>query len=82
VGLLTWEQDSFAWADERDEQAKRYRGLRGGQSISINDPDVRGLLVKSEVALKQIECEARPVRLELSPPQVELALPVPKILAA
>ncbi|HUW40193.1 MAG TPA: Swt1 family HEPN domain-containing protein [Rectinemataceae bacterium] len=73
LGLLTWEQDSFAWADERDDTAQRYRGLRGGQSASTPDPDSPGLLVKSEVALKQIERESKPVRIELSPGRVELA---------
>ena len=38
-GLLTWEQDSFAYAESYDEAAKRYRGLRGGQNISISDGD-------------------------------------------
>ena len=29
VGLLTWENESFAYADSYDEDAKPYRGLRG-----------------------------------------------------
>ena len=41
---LTWDQDSFAY----DETAKRYRGLRGGQNVSVTDDDA-GLLVRSEV---------------------------------
>jgi hypothetical protein len=31
--LLTWERDSFAYAESYDESAKRYRGLRGGQNV-------------------------------------------------
>src|SRR5437762_3631342 len=34
IALLTWEQDSFAFADSFDESAARYRGLRGGQIVS------------------------------------------------
>ena len=72
LGLLTWEEDAFAWADERDDEAHRYRGLRIGQATSCSDPDSPGLLVKSEVALKQIERESKPVRVELNPDRVEL----------
>ena len=35
--LLTWEQDAFAYADSYDEAAGRYRGLRGGQNVSMLD---------------------------------------------
>src|SRR3989338_8975242 len=57
LGLLTWEKDSFAYADSFDEPAGRYRGLRGGQQVSIVDSDARGLLVKSEIARKQLDAE-------------------------
>jgi len=70
--LLTWEQDSFAWADERDEAAQRYRGLRCGTTSNTPDPSSAGLLVKSEIALKQLELETKPVRIELSPDRLEL----------
>lgn len=58
TGLLTWEKDSFAFADSFDEEAGRYRGLRCAQRVSLADADVPGLLVKSEVARKQMEAEA------------------------
>ncbi len=57
LGLFTWEKDSFAYADSFDEAAGRYRGLRGGQQVSIVDSDARGLLMKSEVARKQLDAE-------------------------
>jgi hypothetical protein len=60
LGLLTWEKDSFAYADSYDEAAGRYRGLRGGQHVSIVDSDARGLLVKSDVARKQLDEETPP----------------------
>jgi predicted AAA+ superfamily ATPase len=57
LGLLTWRQDSFAYADSFDEALRRYRGLRCGQVLNISEENVTGLLVKSEVALKQEEAE-------------------------
>jgi predicted AAA+ superfamily ATPase len=59
LGLLLWQQDSFAYADSFDEAAGRYRGLRGGQQV-IAGTDAAGLLVRSEVAQRQLEAEARP----------------------
>lgn len=56
--LLTWQQDSFAFADSFDESAGRYRGLRGGQGILAIDADSSGLLVKSEVARRQLDAES------------------------
>ncbi|MBI3249564.1 MAG: ATP-binding protein [Deltaproteobacteria bacterium] len=58
-GLLTWEQDSFAYAESYDEAAKRYRGLRGGQNVAISDSDA-GLLVRPEVARRQLNAEIIP----------------------
>ena len=55
ISLLTWQQEAFAFADSFDEAAGRYRGLRGGQQVSIADSDAPGLLVKPEVAKKQID---------------------------
>ena len=55
VTLLTWQQDSFAYADSFDDAAKRYRGLRFGQHISITDDSQCGLLVKPDAAQKQFQ---------------------------
>ena len=58
VGLLTWESDSFAFADSYDEGAHRYRGLRCGQQISV--ASVRaGLLVSPGVARAQLDTETK-----------------------
>ena len=57
VALLTWEHDAFAFADSFDDEAKRYRGLRGGQVVSLTDADSPGLLVKPDVARRQIDAE-------------------------
>ena len=57
VALLTWEQDSFAFADSLDEGAGRYRGLQSGQQVTLADAGAPGLLVKPAVARKQLEAE-------------------------
>ena len=57
LSLLTWPQDSFAYADSYDEGAGRYRGLRSGQNVSISDHSAPGLLVKPDLALRQIDAE-------------------------
>src|SRR5439155_24850293 len=57
VSLLTWEQDTFAFADNFDETAGRYRGLRGGQAIALADAGAPGLLVKPAVARRQLDAE-------------------------
>ncbi|PZN07653.1 MAG: AAA+ family ATPase, partial [Bacillota bacterium] len=57
VRMLTWVQDGFAYAESYDEAAGRYRGLRAGEGISL-DPDVpAGLLVRPEVAERQLKAE-------------------------
>jgi predicted AAA+ superfamily ATPase len=57
VALLTWQSDTFAHAESYDESASRYKGLRGGQVLSVAADDA-GLLVKPEVARRQMEAEA------------------------
>lgn len=59
IGLLTWEQDSFAYAESYDEAANRYRGVRHNQQISLAADD-SGLLVKPAVARKQLDAETKP----------------------
>ncbi len=56
LSLLTWEQDSFAYADSYDEEAERYRALRFGAPIAIADHDP-GLLVRPELARQQMDAE-------------------------
>jgi len=58
VELLTWEQDSFAFADNYDETSERYRGLRSCQGITLTDSHSPELLVRPEVARTQLDAEA------------------------
>jgi hypothetical protein len=57
VGLLTWEQDSFAFAESHDEAAGRYRGLQFGRQVAVAEGDARGVLVKAEAVRAQLEAE-------------------------
>jgi predicted AAA+ superfamily ATPase len=62
VSLLTWAKDGFGFADSYDDAAGRYRGLRGGQMVTLADAHAPGLVVKPEVAAKQMDAErATPV---------------------
>jgi hypothetical protein len=63
LALITWEKDAFAYAESFDEAEGRYRGLRGGWSIDHIDADSPGLIVKSDVARRQMDAE----RPEVSP---------------
>jgi hypothetical protein len=57
LGCLTWQKDTFAYADSYDDANGRYLGLRGGQNVFVSDDAPTGLLVKADVAWKQIEAE-------------------------
>jgi predicted AAA+ superfamily ATPase len=60
LGLLTWSQETFAYADSYDEALGRYRGLRAGQAVALSGDSPIGLLVRPEGALKQQEPEPAP----------------------
>ena len=57
---MTWQQDSFAYADSYDEKTCRYRGLMSGRSRRLADANAPGVLVKAEAALRQIEADKTP----------------------
>jgi hypothetical protein len=56
IALLTWQSDTFAYAESYDEGTGRYRGLRGGQVVSLS-AESTGLLVKPDLARQQMEAE-------------------------
>jgi hypothetical protein len=58
LGLLTWNKDSFAFAESYDETAGRYRGLRCGQMVAVSLDDPMSLLVKPEIAQKQTDVDS------------------------
>lgn len=55
LSLLTWQNDTFAYADSFDEALGRYRGLRAGTQLGLNGDG--GLLVKPEAARLQMAAE-------------------------
>jgi predicted AAA+ superfamily ATPase len=59
LGLLTWQKETFAFAESFDEATGRYLGLRGGQNVAVSEDSPFGLLVKPDIAWKQME-EDRP----------------------
>lgn len=56
VGLLTWQSETFAYAEGFDEQRNRYKGLRAGQSVRVL-VDGQSLLVKPDVAAAQLAAD-------------------------
>jgi predicted AAA+ superfamily ATPase len=58
VALLTWRSDTFGYSESYDEGTARYRGLRGGQMVSLS-VESAGLLVKPDVAQRQMEAETQ-----------------------
>ena len=57
LGLLTWDRETFAYADSYDDAEDRYCGLRHGQRMTVTDGST-GMLVKSEVASRQVAADA------------------------
>lgn len=66
IAMLTWQTDSFAYAESVDTTKKRYIALRCGQAYTVTMDD-RGYLVKPDVARAQLEQETA---LPPSPPPV------------
>ena len=50
-------KDSFTIAESFDEQNNRYRGMQPTRNITLNDPYSPSILVKPDVALRQIKSE-------------------------
>jgi len=66
VALLTWQTDTFAYAESFDEGAGRYRGLRGGQLVTVS-ADSSGMLVRPDVASTQMKAETVAAATDQSP---------------
>ena len=72
VNLLTWVDDSFGYADSYDEASKRYRGLGGGREVSVSDENSTALVVKGEIAYRQLKDE---VESPIGPPEPPVTPP-------
>lgn len=55
---MVW-QDAFGFADSYDETTGRYLGLRGGMLVNLSDAHSPALVVKPDVALKQMDAERK-----------------------
>jgi len=66
VGRLTWISETFGFADSWDDKKGFYLGLRGGQATFVSR-DSPGLLVKPEVAARQIDAQRPPDRPPVEP---------------
>src|SRR5262249_7090598 len=56
LGMLTWEDESFAYAERYDETSGRYQGLLFGQSRTVALDDY-GVLVTPAAARRQVEAD-------------------------
>ncbi len=68
AGLLLWMQESFAYADSYDEAAGRYRGLRAHDGGVLPGGVQSGLIVRPEIALRQMQAESAPPPEPVGPP--------------
>ena len=59
LGLLTWRDDAFGYAEGWDDQKGRYKGLRAAQAGRVV-LDAESLIVKPDVAAAQLEAERQP----------------------
>lgn len=57
INLLTWARESVAFADGYDGAAGRYQGLRARQMVTLLDSRASGVLVKPDVAMRQLDAE-------------------------
>lgn len=55
TSLLTWVDDAFAYADSYDEVTGRYRGLKVQRPLRTPGAELKGLLVRPDVAYAQIQ---------------------------
>ena len=67
VSSLTWQSETFAYAEGWDEQRKRYQGLKAGTSLRVIADD-RSLLVKPDVAAAQLAADRQAATVSTTSP--------------
>jgi predicted AAA+ superfamily ATPase len=70
LGLLTWAQDAFAYAERYDKETARYQGLVVSERMHITASD-GGLLVRPDVAQRQIQAESASPSVGVVGPRVQ-----------
>jgi hypothetical protein len=63
---LTWQTETFAYAEGFDEARRRYKGLRAGEVVRVL-LDGQSVLVKPEAALTQMRAEAQQTATKTTP---------------
>ncbi len=58
VATLTWELDTFAYAESFDEQSRRYPGLVAGSQVALSTDD-SGVIVVPSAAQSQLKQEVK-----------------------
>jgi predicted AAA+ superfamily ATPase len=56
LGLLTWEHETFAYAERFDADSGRYNGLRAGQTQRVTMDDM-SVVVRPEAARRQLDAD-------------------------
>lgn len=74
VALLTWEQDTFAYAERYDVDSARYGGLRTG---AVGGVIAAGLVVKPTQARQQLDAEEAAQCAVTPPPPPTSPVPLP-----
>jgi hypothetical protein len=60
LSLMSWDTDSFAFAESYDEKTKRYAGLKYCVPVDVPDDGLFGILVRPDAAQAQIATESKP----------------------
>ncbi|MBV9083803.1 MAG: hypothetical protein JOZ62_14075 [Acidobacteriaceae bacterium] len=55
IALLTWHNETFAYADGFDEATGRYIGLRAKELIPLSAEGASGMIVRREIARRQLD---------------------------
>jgi predicted AAA+ superfamily ATPase len=69
---LTWQTETFAYAESFDEARRRYKGLRAGELIRVV-LDGQSVLVKPDAAQAQMQAEAKQTTTETASHEGEAA---------
>ena len=76
VATLTWELDTFAYAESFDEQSGRFPGLLAGSQVALSADDP-GVIVKPAAAQNQFKQEVKAVEPPTSEGDPEQLSPTP-----
>ncbi len=70
LGRLTWNPETYGYADAWEEKKAVYIGLRGGENVRVS-VDSGGVLVRPELAARGLDALRKPVGVPLDPAEAE-----------